>query len=290
MERHWGERSPEDWGYEPREGDAGPSGPPYYEEGLADQDGWAPIEPPQHPPRYAPPVYGPPRSMPSNKPLLAGTILIVAGAISILIGAVLLAASFNIFGEDPVPDEYVNIHGTVEGVDGQGIPNASIRVIDQNLRTTADSEGRYVITGVRVGHLRISAEKEGYITTVRRITFWEGSTVDTAPVEHQIDFTLNEGEGTQRIGEYDEDPHGPEVGFICSAYMILTAIPTVVGGFFALKRRNFPVVLVGGVFGVLSFGFFISSVLALVALIIAAMCRDEFGAREPERPVWERHW
>ncbi len=60
-----------------------------------------------------------------------------------------------------------------------------------------------------------------------------------------------------------------------TAFCILGIFP-ILGGILALKRKLWGITLVGGIIGLLSFGFFISSILSLIAIILLAISRKEF--------------
>ena len=64
---------------------------------------------------------------------------------------------------------------------------------------------------------------------------------------------------------------------ICGVVGLAFAIIAIVGGYFAIKRRNFAMAVVGAVFCMLSFGSMgISSILGLVGLILIAVSSHEF--------------
>jgi cytochrome c-type biogenesis protein CcmF len=59
------------------------------------------------------------------------------------------------------------------------------------------------------------------------------------------------------------------VGFIFSSF-------TVMAGFFAAKKASYKIALLGGLFGILTLGYYIGSVLAAVALILIYLSKNEF--------------
>ncbi|NIP35188.1 MAG: hypothetical protein GWN18_09575, partial [Thermoplasmata archaeon] len=50
----------------------------------------------------------------------------------------------------------------------------------------------------------------------------------------------------------------------------------LLGAWFAFKRTNLPFVVVGAIAGIFTFGMFIGSVLAFIALFILLLSLDEF--------------
>jgi hypothetical protein len=59
------------------------------------------------------------------------------------------------------------------------------------------------------------------------------------------------------------------LGFVFSSF-------TVMGGFFAAKRAGYKIALLGGLFGILTLGYYIGSVLAAIALILIYLSKNEF--------------
>ncbi len=62
----------------------------------------------------------------------------------------------------------------------------------------------------------------------------------------------------------------------CGAISIVMGGVAVIGGIFAVTRKNFALAIVGGILGMLGMGFAIGAVLGLVGLILVAMSRKEF--------------
>jgi len=79
-------------------------------------------------------------------------------------------------------------------------------------------------------------------------------------------------------GGFYYDPYGFwMIQVICGIVGLVFAIIAIIGGYFAIKRRNFTMAVVGAVFCLLSFGAFgVSSILGLVGLILIAVSSHEF--------------
>jgi hypothetical protein len=64
---------------------------------------------------------------------------------------------------------------------------------------------------------------------------------------------------------------------ICGALGIIFGLMAVIGGWFAIKREKFNLALVGAILGLLTLGpYCLTSILALVGLIVLAISKDEF--------------
>lgn len=60
---------------------------------------------------------------------------------------------------------------------------------------------------------------------------------------------------------------------------IVLGIYSIRGGFSARGRRGYRRALIGAILGMVAFGFAIGGFLGLVAVILIALCRDEFGSQ-----------
>ena len=58
-------------------------------------------------------------------------------------------------------------------------------------------------------------------------------------------------------------------GIMCGAVLIILGIIALLGGVFALQRKNFALALIGGI-------FVVPSILGLIGLILVAASKDEF--------------
>ena len=75
------------------------------------------------------------------------------------------------------------------------------------------------------------------------------------------------------------DPTGGALAgiiLICGAIGIIFSLIALLGGVFAIQRKMWGLGIAGGVLGLLSFGFVLGSVLALVGLILVAISHKEF--------------
>lgn len=59
------------------------------------------------------------------------------------------------------------------------------------------------------------------------------------------------------------------VGVVCGVVLIILGIISLLGGIFAIQRRNWGLSLIGGI-------FVIPSILGLIGLILVAVSKDEF--------------
>ena len=63
---------------------------------------------------------------------------------------------------------------------------------------------------------------------------------------------------------------------VCGIIIIVFAIFAILGGIMALQRKMWALALVGAILGLLSFGFFISSILSIIAIVLLAISKSDF--------------
>lgn len=70
-------------------------------------------------------------------------------------------------------------------------------------------------------------------------------------------------------------------GYILLGFILPLIFSTaaVIGGFSALHKKNYHLAVIGGVLGILSWGFYISSILSILGLLLILMANEEFGGK-----------
>ena len=58
---------------------------------------------------------------------------------------------------------------------------------------------------------------------------------------------------------------------------LLFSTAAVIGGLSALQKKNYHFAVIGGVLGILTWGFYISSILSILGLILILIANEEFG-------------
>jgi hypothetical protein len=63
---------------------------------------------------------------------------------------------------------------------------------------------------------------------------------------------------------------------VCGILGLIFSIMALVGGIFAIQRKQWAFALVGAILGMLAIGFLIGGLLGLIGLILIAVAREEF--------------
>ena len=244
--------------------------------------------------------YEPPRRRVgrSSKPTIAGSLLILRAVLAIAIGIFFITAGSIVgdLGEGiPFVDEDAkgDITGTVTLQNGTPVQNVTISIVGETISTQTDKDGNYVLFNVPTGNQKIKVEKEGYDTIIYKafispsefnveekngeikIESKEDNT-DNNP-ENDFDFVLTPGNGEIERGTYPPFEWIGNFMFACAIIMIISAVFQLIGGIFAIKRERYGLTIVCAILGVISF-----SILAIIALLILILSKDEFKKSEEQ--------
>jgi len=249
---------------------------------------------PQKYPYYIPPA---PRTQRSEKPKIAGALLIVAAMLGMIFSVFMVGMPMffeNIEDAPHMSGELTSIGGTITDETNAPLPNVTVTILDTGMFVRTDANGTYRMNGVPVGYHQIRYEKTGYNTIMYGKTV--GFDIDYAEhgpgswrsiddTENTFDFTMTPGASTVELGEtkdvHDEFP-GP-FRTIMTSLGVLTLVFSVValvGGIMALRREHYGLAVVGSILGIFSIGFILGAVLALIALFILLLSSKEFKRKE----------
>jgi hypothetical protein len=256
---------------------------------------------------YAPPpqAYGPaPPSRRSGKPKIVGVLLIFSGVLAIIMGVFFGAMMINVV---PWMTDWSNNTSGTGDIDGQVIymnstpaAGVNVTVADLGLMATTNETGDYRILDIPNGWHDLKVEMPGYKTLVKSVYVnvmnGAGTSISgTSQGATNANFQLQPGSGEERLGEARTpgsktgpmDPNAQNLirsmGAVCMVLGVVLGTFAVLGGYFALRTEKLGIVALGAVCGLLSFGFGIGSVLAVIALILLLLSTDEFERAKKEQ-------
>ena len=216
--------------------------------------------------------------------LQAAAVLLFAVAV---LGILATAASYSGYGgieglgsllEEPRAD----VMGVVKDADGDPVAGATVTVRETGETATTGGSGFYLLSGVPSGSVHVEAEAEGRQTVVRHATLERGTYV--------LDFVSIPGDGTV------EEPGGavPAAGdasagaSLALAAMAVASAAALLGAYECYARRYYSVALAGALLGLLSWGWWAGTLLAMVALLLVLPTRTEFRGKRNEAPFpWD---
>ena len=239
---------------------------------------------PYPPMGYPPP--GMPAPPPSNKPKIAGILLIISALIIIGYSVFLFTLDDDDYSEmmeaslSSQPEDEVDVAGTVYDENNTPMAGVNLRValIDKNINTTTGEDGTFTLKEVPTGKQIIVISKDDYKTINHRI-FVETSEYRNNE-DYDLSFDMEEGEGVVQSGEYKSEFSGllGTIFFFCSVVMIIFAVLMIASGVLITKRRFRPLGLFACVIGII-FGlsaFYIGTVLSIIALYLLIKSKHEF--------------
>lgn len=130
----------------------------------------------------------------------------------------------------------LTIEGEVLTEDGDGLPGATISIIDTDLSAISDAEGNYLIRNAPNGIWRIKTSRAGYKEETHKVLLQEG-------FSERVDFHMEQGSGSEESNDL--------WFFFSLAILMMMFSPFIVAGsFYSFKRKRFSVVLVGSILGI----------------------------------------
>ncbi len=243
---------------------------------------------------------GPPRRMvtKSSKPTIAGVLLILTGIIGFIFAAGSgfigsLFGNVDEFMELIGEDDTSSINGEVTYDSGIPVENANVSIVGTDLYTFTDETGKFLINNVPVGKQKIQILKEGYNTVIYKafiypseesmLTGFEG---DENKKANYYEIELTPGSQVIEEGEYPPFEMLSVVCFVCAMIIAIFSLFAIIGGYFALTRKKFSIAIIGAILGIFSIGFIIGSILAIVAIVLLFISREEFRSNERQDELY----
>jgi hypothetical protein len=164
-----------------------------------------------------------------------------------------------------------SVHGTV--IDKDGNPLNGVRVETNDKTAYTNLQGKYYLYDLGGDEARLNFDMEGYGTVV----VWMNIRADGTNI---LEIEMNKGEG-QTNYDYRENIAKPwPPNYALAPIFMIASIVTLIGSSSALLHQNFKVAVLGCLFGVLSYGFLIGSVLSVIALSLLLVDRERFEMQE----------
>lgn len=206
-----------------------------------------------------------------DKPTIAGALLIIVFIFGIATSLLTSSFSSTIF---EVEKRDATIHGEVIDEFGNPIEKVKITISGTGKSTLTNEQGAYFIYGVNEGNYEIIASKNGYITTIKKVTL-KGGTND-------IYFKLEKG-------DENENRRSDETTGIITAdnlklantiwisIIIAFSIMALIAGIFAFQRKKFWICLIGSALGITSGGLILlGPILSVLAFFLILFSKREF--------------
>lgn len=212
----------------------------------------------------------------------AGAMLLIAALLGV-VTAVGILQQAGATRPPVLPENPVEIQGTVTDVNGTTLVNATVRIVNSQNENRTNGEGWYFLEPVKPGTYTLEASKAGF-QTVRK-------TVEVSPgIPKFVGFALAEGNGTLEVPP-ERVPHfvDPTVGALALGVAVLACSAlAAVGGLSALAHRRYLFAVAGAAAGTLTVGpFFAGTLLSVAALGVLGSLKTGFLEAESHQIPWE---
>jgi hypothetical protein len=210
---------------------------------------------------------------PEKRLRIAGILLMIVFILGLMHGINSLLTGYiaPITTQEDKP-EYSDISGSIiDNKTGRPISDCKIIILETGQTTLSNTDGQYFISNVKGGIHRISADSSGYIKVIKRVT------VDPE-LMGTINFELDEGIGNKAIDEtvtLEEQRSNEDVN-IFSILMIIFACFGAVSALLAFRRTFFLICVFCAFISLMSIGFFIGVILAIIAFILITLSTEGF--------------
>ncbi len=233
----------------------------------------------------------------SNKPKIAGSLLVIVAVLGMLFSVFMIGSGFFIEDVDDwmvIGENEIDIEGKVLDSDQSAIEGVEVSIEGTDRSAVTDSGGYYKIKNIEAGYHEIRVDKEGYETIIFEsfLPFFSiGFNEDNKKVYgasqleikdgKEFDFTMDEGTGAVTFGRDKnttdkllDGVHGTLT--IIGAIMLICTIIALIGGISSIRKGSYGFAIVGGIAGIFSFGFLFGTILAIIALLLLILSSDSF--------------
>ena len=163
------------------------------------------------------------------------------------------------------------VHGTVIDESGNSLEGVKVEIGDK--KTYTNEQGKYYLYDLTGDEARLNFVMDGYGTVV----VWMNIRADGTNI---MEIEMNEGE-EQTNYDYRTNVAKPwPPNYALAPIFMIASMVALIGSSAALLHQNFRMAVLGCLFGVLSYGFLIGSVLSVAALSLLLVDRERFETQE----------
>ncbi len=204
-------------------------------------------------------------------------ILLLVFVLGILSSFTTLLGSFTIYDlEEKSPNKLVTLSVWVIDADS-GRPLEDVNVVltsgPINHSATSDYQGLAVLENLTAERMELEVSREGYKTVRSSIALRRGS-------PNVIDIPMERGSSREELPVLvHQFEHGKYSGFItnvAASLMLVSSVMALISAIFVYRKEFFSLVLLGAFISVFSFGFFVGSLLAVLAVVLIILSYEGF--------------
>ena len=161
-----------------------------------------------------------------------------------------------------------SVHGSV--IDQNGNAMEGVAVYGGSKQTTTNNQGQYYLYDLQGEEISILFSAEGYKDVSVWIDIRSGSS-------NILEVEVEEGDGNIKLDYRKKVAEPWPPNYALAPIFMISALITLMGSAAALLQENFKIAITGCLFGIISYGFLIGSILSVIALALLLMDYQKFN-------------
>jgi len=161
-----------------------------------------------------------------------------------------------------------SVHGSV--IDSEGNAMEGVAVYGGNKQTTTNNQGQYYLYDLQGKEVSILFSIEGY----KDVNVWIDIRSGGANI---LEVEIEEGDGDVQIDYRNQIAEPWPPNYALAPIFMISALVTLMGSAAALLQENFKIAITGCLFGIISYGFLIGSILSVIALALLLIDYQKFN-------------
>ena len=163
-----------------------------------------------------------------------------------------------------------SVHGSVIDKDGNAMEG--VAVYGGNKQTTTNNQGQYYLYDLQGEEISILFSIEGY----KDVSVWMDIRSGSANI---LEVEIEEGNGDIKLDYRKQIAEPWPPNYALAPIFMISALITLMGSAAALLQENFKIAITGCLFGIISYGFLIGSILSVIALALLLIDYQKFNSK-----------
>jgi len=163
-----------------------------------------------------------------------------------------------------------SVHGSVIDEDGNAMEG--VAVYGGNKQTTTNNQGQYYLYDLQGEEISILFSIEGY----KDVSVWMDIRSGSANI---LEVEVEKGDGDVKLDLRKQIAEPWPPNYALAPIFMISALITLMGSAAALLQENFKIAITGCLFGIISYGFLIGSILSVVALALLLIDYQKFNSK-----------
>ena len=163
-----------------------------------------------------------------------------------------------------------SVHGSV--IDEEGNAMEGVAVYGGNKQTTTNNQGQYYLYDLQGEEISILFSIEGY----KDVSVWMDIRSGSANI---LEIEVEKGDGDIKLDLRKQIAEPWPPNYALAPIFMISALITLMGSAAALLQENFKIAIAGCLFGIISYGFLIGSILSVVALALLLIDYQKFNSK-----------